>query len=198
MRTLRPTAIPPTALAVAVAAVKAAASSSAAAAAGTQEEEGGYQTQGLRSSCAHTLDAQHLGPNIASWPRSSTATASYTCYACVCISLCICLDYSATHIPPTGGRHMGGRAEGARRVDAHARTHAHTHAGLWALNSLGREWKDCEDELECGARSWGGGVGERGVGGGWGASGLAWPSPGRGLRRPGSEVRPPPPRARSL
>ena len=57
MRTLRPTAIPPTALAVAVAAVKAAASSSAAAAAGTQEEEGGYQTQGLRSSCAHTLDA---------------------------------------------------------------------------------------------------------------------------------------------
>ena len=55
-----------------------------------------------------------------------------------------------------------------------------------------------EDELECGARSWGGGVGERGVGGGWGASGLAWPSPGRGLRRPGSEVRPPPPRARSL
>ena len=122
----------------------------------------------------------------------------YSCYVCVCISLCICLDYSATHIPPTGGRHMGGRAEGARRVDAHARTHAHTHAGLWALNSLGREWKDCEDELECGARSWGGGVGERGVGGGWGASGLAWPSPGRGLRRPGSEVRPPPPRARSL
>ena len=24
----------------------------------------------------------------------------YTCYVCVCIGLCICLDQSATHIPP--------------------------------------------------------------------------------------------------
>ena len=51
----------------------------------------------------------------------------YTCYVCVCISLCICLDYNATHT----SRALAGRAG----INLRKRRTMLLICGLWALGS---------------------------------------------------------------